>query len=125
MALRKLSPSRASISPGEKCARSSSVSALAISDGSLSFAPFGAASLIEAAVGGGQGGCKQAKHAVTTACPSTGSATLFPSDAANAARDCLPSLATGREGSALTPTPLQQTLTPAARTVAPRLLQAT
>jgi len=44
------------VAPGEKCARSSSTSALAIGDGSLSFAPFGAASFIEAAVIGGAAG---------------------------------------------------------------------
>jgi hypothetical protein len=44
------------VAPGEKCARSSSTSALAIGDGSLSFAPFGAASFIAAAVIGGAAG---------------------------------------------------------------------
>lgn len=48
--LRKLSPSTSPISPGEKWAQSSSASVLAISGGSLSFAPLGAGQLIDGAV---------------------------------------------------------------------------
>ena len=47
MALWKFSPSRPSISPGEKWARSNSTSALTMSERSFSFAAFGAARSIE------------------------------------------------------------------------------